>query len=151
MLEDMAAFGANNSFFACNDRGQCSSGACAGQSCEWNPAKPDSKSKRADDDDGDPMDVDSSQNCISAIPAMMYNCKYFPDMTLSGRSLPGVCQNIMKYFTQAGLGSGPFSATFSLEGQSENGTNRQAVCGRKSGHKYSITDESGKQVEYEGT
>ncbi|KAJ5375386.1 hypothetical protein N7517_007392 [Penicillium concentricum] len=150
-LEDVAAFGAKKSFFTCNDGGQCSSGACAGQSCEWNPAKPDSKSKRADDDDGDPMDVDASQNCISAIPAMMYNCKYFPDVTLSGRSLPGICQNIMKYFTQAGLGSGPFSATFSLEGQSENGPNREAVCGRKSGHKYSITDENGKQVEYEGT
>jgi hypothetical protein len=97
------------------------------------------------------MDVDSSQSCISAIPAMMYNCKYFPDVTLSGRSLPGICQNIMKYFTQAGLGSGPFSATFSLEGQSDNGPNREAVCGRKSVHKYSISDENGKQAEYEGT
>jgi hypothetical protein len=38
-LEDVSAFAANKIFFTCNDNGQCSSGACAGQACDWNPAK----------------------------------------------------------------------------------------------------------------
>ncbi|KAJ5437386.1 chitinase A1 [Penicillium cf. griseofulvum] len=57
----------------------------------------------------------------------------------------------MKYFTQAGLSSGPFSITFSLLGKSENSANRKQVCGANSKHKYSISDANGKQVEYEGT
>lgn len=143
----MAAFGANKSFFTCNDGGQCASGACAGGACEWNPAKSGSKSKRADGDDGDPMDVDSTQTCISTIPAMMYNCKYFPDHVAGGRSIPGICHNIMNYFSQKGLGSGPVSVTYSEQGGGLE-TNRKWVCGDWSKHKYKITDENDKLVEY---
>ncbi|KAJ5096660.1 hypothetical protein N7456_007381 [Penicillium angulare] len=147
-LEDVASFNANNSFFTCNDGGQCASGACTGGSCEWKPANSKSKSKRADDDDGDPMDVDASQNCISSIPAMMYNCKFFPDQTAGGRSYPGICHNIINYFSAQGLGAGPFSGNYGEKGGGET-TNRKWVCGTLSKHKYTLMDENDKPVEYD--
>ncbi|KAJ5965824.1 chitinase A1 [Penicillium waksmanii] len=74
------------------------------------------------------MDVDSSQSCISAIPAFMYNRKFFPDEDLKGRHIPGIFYNIMKYFKQEGLGSGPFTGTF---------------------REFTITDENGQNVDYD--
>ena len=149
-LADIAALGGKKSFFTCNDGGQCASGACAGDACDWNPAT-DSFSNAtrvvtAADDDDDPMDVDASQSCVNAVPAFMYNCKYFPDETIAGlpgRAVPGICRNIMQFFARSGLGSGPFHANWNIEGSGERGTNREEVCGDRSGQDFSITDHLG--------
>ncbi|KAL4929365.1 uncharacterized protein BDV17DRAFT_290683 [Aspergillus undulatus] len=60
-LEDVPAFNGGKPFFTCNDGGQCSSGGCAGDACEWNPNTSQSTRKHQNDDDNDdedPMDVD---------------------------------------------------------------------------------------------
>ncbi|PGH27225.1 hypothetical protein AJ80_01182 [Polytolypa hystricis UAMH7299] len=140
--EDVASFGALKSFFTCNDGGQCSSGECAGDACEWKPGQSPPKSKRADDDDDadDPMDVDPKQTCVNAVPAMMYNCKYFPDESVAGKQINGICRNIMQYFDTSGLGSGPFHATFNIVGGGDIDTNRQVACGDRSTHDFKLTD-----------
>lgn len=153
-LEDVAAFNAKESFFTCNDGGQCESGACTGQTCEWNPGKSPSNKKRDDGDDsndGDPMDVDPKKNCVNSIPAMMYNCKYFPDETASGRTYNGICHNILQFFDDNGLGSGLFTGTYNAQGNSDDGGNRERVCGRLSKHGYKIKDENGKDKLHRGT
>ncbi|CAG8892967.1 unnamed protein product [Penicillium egyptiacum] len=144
--EEVAAFGLNKGFFTCNDGGQCKNGGCDGDTCEWKP-KPSSLTRRADDDDGDPMDVDSSQSCISSIPAVMYNCKYFPDNRVRDREIHGICHNVLKFFTDEGLGTGPLTATFHINKQGAPDTNRQWVCGAKSKHKYKYIDENGVEQE----
>lgn len=143
--EEVAAFGPKKGFFTCNDGGQCKNGGCDGDSCEWKP-KPPSLSKRADDeeDDEDPMDVDSQQSCISSIPAMMYNCKFFPDHRVRDRDVPGICRNALQYFTDQGIGTGPFTATYQMKRSGAPDTNRAAVCGSRSHHSYTYIDAEGK-------
>ncbi|EFR03335.1 chitinase A1 [Nannizzia gypsea CBS 118893] len=130
------------SFFNCNDKGQCSTGGCNGDACDWNPSKQSSLSKRDDtnNDDEDPVDVDPVQNCVNSIPAMMYNCKWFPDEHTGSGVFPGICRNILQYFTDNGLGSGPLQATFSNIGSSTEGANRNFACGSRSWHSYEIND-----------
>ncbi|KAL2829474.1 hypothetical protein BDW59DRAFT_178440 [Aspergillus cavernicola] len=158
-LEDVAAFNGETPFFTCNDGGQCSSGGCAGGACEWNPADSQSTTKRqADDDDddddsGEPMDVDPSQSCVSAIPAMMYNCRYFPDdvVPATNKQIGGICRNILEAFSTSGLGSGPFSATYNTLGNSELGGNREIACGTGSVHKFAIVDAQGNPKDHTET
>ena len=150
-LEDVAAFNTKESYFTCNDGGQCESGACTGQACEWNPGTLSSKAKRDSEDDDNPKNVDPQQKCVNSIPAMMYNCKYFPDESVAGRTYNGICHNILDYFTMAGLGSGPFTATYNAEGKSDDGDNREMVCGRGSKHDYKITDENDKVQDHRGS
>jgi hypothetical protein len=61
------------SFFTCNDGGQCPSGACAGDACQWVPGKkpPSSRTRRTDPEEGDPMDTDPVVPCMNSIPAFM--------------------------------------------------------------------------------
>ncbi|KAJ5375522.1 hypothetical protein N7517_007528 [Penicillium concentricum] len=148
--EEVAAFGLNKGFFTCNDGGQCKNGGCDGDSCEWKP-KPSSLTRRADDDDGDPMDVDSSQSCISSIPAVMYNCRYFPDHRVQDRDIPGICRNVLKFFTDEGLGTGPYTATFHMSKKGSPDKNRKWVCGEKSQHEYTYIDENGEEQEKTST
>lgn len=109
--EEVAAFGLNKGFFTCNDGGQCKSGGCDGDTCEWKP-KPSSLTRLADDDDGDPIDVDSSQSCVSSIPIVIYNYKYFSDYRVRDKEIYDICYIILKFFINEGLGTGLFRVTF---------------------------------------
>ncbi|KAF2473995.1 chitinase A1 [Lindgomyces ingoldianus] len=137
------------SFFTCNDGGQCPSGACAGDACQWVPGKkpPSSRTRRADPEEGDPMDTDPVVPCMNSIPAFMYNCKFFVDEDLGhwNGPFPGICTNIMNFFTSQGLGSGPFTGSFSDSGSSGEGSNRENVCGSRSTHTHIYTNAKGEQ------
>ncbi|KAL3430011.1 hypothetical protein BDV09DRAFT_202564 [Aspergillus tetrazonus] len=156
-LEDIPAFNGGKPFFTCNDGGQCSSGGCAGDACEWNPNTSQSTSKRQsddDNDDGDPMDVDPTQSCVNSIPAMMYNCRYFPDETLPGYGVPigGICRNILEGLSKNNLDGQPFPLTYSMAGSTERDEDRRYVaCEGGSRHDFVIVDREGNMHDHYDT
>lgn len=156
-LEDVPAFNGGKPFFTCNDGGQCSSGGCAGDACEWNPNTSQSTSKRQsddDNDDGDPMDVDPTQSCVNSIPAMMYNCRYFPDETLPGYGVPigGICRNILEGLSKNNLDGQPFPLTYSMAGSTERDEDRRYVaCEGGSRHDFVIVDREGNMHDHYDT
>jgi hypothetical protein len=54
---------------------------------------------------------------------------------------------VLQFFTDEGLGTGPFTATFHMKKKGSPDTNRQWVCGSKSKHKYKYIDENGVEQE----
>ncbi|KAL2807931.1 hypothetical protein BJX63DRAFT_436583 [Aspergillus granulosus] len=73
------------------------------------------------------------------IPAMMYNCRFFPDEIAGGREYNGICHNILNYF---GNGIGPYKAEFHL-GAGADTTNRRKVCGDGGKEWFDLVDEHG--------
>jgi hypothetical protein len=122
---DISSFG--KGLLTCNDGKQCKSGKCA--ACQIG-ASPQSKKR----DGGDTSaGADDDPPCVTEIPAVMYNCKYFPD---EERTLPdgtkkhftGICSNIMNYFDNEGLGSGPKQLSLNwVPGETEH---RRKTCGK---------------------
>ncbi|KAL4920061.1 hypothetical protein BDW62DRAFT_199151 [Aspergillus aurantiobrunneus] len=156
-LEDVPAFNGGKPFFTCNDGRQCSTGGCGGDACEWNPSTSQSAGKRQNDDDndnGDPVDVDPSQICVNSIPAMMYNCRYFPDETLPGYEVPigGICHNILEGLSKNNLDRQPFPLTYSMAGSTERDEDRRYVaCEGGSRHNFVIVDREGNMHDHYDT
>jgi hypothetical protein len=132
-VADISAFG--KGLLQCADNGTCASGKCTGDSCEISTQPPGTK-KRADSPSPDPMDVDT-ENCITAMPAIMYNCKYFPDRSVfrdhgpqagGTKNFIGICNNILNYFATNGLGAGPMMLSYDQQGGGNEG-NRDVMCG----------------------
>ncbi|KAF7585707.1 hypothetical protein BBP40_010257 [Aspergillus hancockii] len=55
----------------------------------------------------------------------MYNCKYFPDHRVRVRDTPGFCRNVLQYFTDEGLGAGPFTATYRMKKKDAQGEEQE--------------------------
>ena len=113
-LDDISAFA--KGALDCNDNGQCASGGCNGGACDWSPPKSKKRQESDDEDDDDPMDTDDdNESCIVSMPAMMYNCRYFPDTQTNVPNMQriiGICSNILEYMAQHGLNTGPFTGRF---------------------------------------
>ncbi|KAL4860380.1 hypothetical protein BDV12DRAFT_205134 [Aspergillus spectabilis] len=135
--DQVAAFSQPDNFIDCEDGGQCANGACASDTCKWNPAGSGSKLGTRQ-----VSGVNPTRPCVNVVPAMMYNCRYFPDEWKGGRVWPGICNNILTWLRKQGRGSGPFEGTYSMTGEPGD-TNREDVCGRRSSHPWSIIDHNG--------
>ncbi|KAL2836762.1 hypothetical protein BJY01DRAFT_221549 [Aspergillus pseudoustus] len=109
-VADVPAFGNGFDWFDCNDGGQCADGDCADDTCEWNPGQNSLTTRQNGGNTGPPSGVNPAMPCVNTIPAMMYNCKWFPDEVLTGgRVIPGICTNILKGFMMNKSGAnGPF-------------------------------------------
>lgn len=125
-MADISSFGKGS--IACNDDGQCKKGKCNGDACDMGD-KPQSK-KRADGSQA-PI-VEDTTPCITAVPAVMYNCNYFPDRTVprndgTSKLFKGICTNIMNHFKDEGLGAGPIDLTYAQKNGKTG--NRGKMCG----------------------
>lgn len=74
--------------------------------------------------------VKRATTVCTAIPAVMINCKYFPDRDQADPAgvnvhVKGMCTNINEYFTKHGLGSGPMGLRHDSALESRR---RRAVC-----------------------
>lgn len=95
-MKDISTFG--KGLIACNDGGQCKKGKCNGDACGIGN-KPQSRKR---EDGGQAPIVEETESCITELPAIIFNCKYFPDCTQdhrdgSKRHWKGICTNTMNH------------------------------------------------------
>ncbi|KAL3483247.1 hypothetical protein BJX62DRAFT_245091 [Aspergillus germanicus] len=147
-LRDVAAFGNASDWFNCNDDGQCANGGYASDTCEWSPAPQSLLSSRQNGGgttSPPASGVKQAVPCVNAVPAMMYNCKLFPDHVLpSGRKVTGICQNILNGFKFNKAGdNGPFSGIYQMRGRDPDDTNRKYSCEDWSKHNFQVQQAHG--------